>query len=84
MGKKKWELVFSIDKSRAIRNEDGLICIFTKPSRFTGQDERYERELSEVKANAKLIVQSPIMYKYILKQTKKGCKDAKQILATLQ
>ena len=43
----KWGCVFTSDKKRAIRNSGGSICVLTKPTRYSGQDERYEKDLEE-------------------------------------
>ena len=41
-------------------------------------------EVVHGEANAKLIAASPVMYNYIKTKADEGCKDAKQVLATLQ
>lgn len=41
---------------RGVREiKKGFVAFLPKPHRFTGQDKRYENELSEYKANAELI-----------------------------
>ena len=50
---------------RAVRGEGGIIAEMWKPLRYSGQDERYERELTETKANAQLMSKS----KELLKST---------------
>jgi hypothetical protein len=82
--KGEWKSTFGLRKNRGVRNEGGFICFLITPSRYTGQDERYEKEMEEYKANAKLIAKSPVMYDYITKKAKEGCEDAKYILATLK
>jgi hypothetical protein len=37
----------------------------------------------EILANAKLIAQSPNMFKYILRKANEGCEDAKRIVAAI-
>jgi hypothetical protein len=63
----EWYSVFTTDNKRAVRSSGGLICILTKPSRYPGQDERYERELEENKADQKLISASLNMLKALEK-----------------
>jgi len=57
--KGKWESTFNSIKERGVRNSGGFICFLPKPSHYSGQDERYERELKENKANAELIARAP-------------------------
>lgn len=57
--KSKWECIFTVDNRRAIRNENGIICVLTKPSRYTGQNDRYEKDLKENLKNQKLIAEAP-------------------------
>jgi len=56
--KGEWELTFSANKPKGVRNKDGYICFLPKPSHYPGQDNRYERELEKCKANAELIVEA--------------------------
>lgn len=58
----KWICVFTSNKSRAVRNKGGLIASIYKPNRYSGQDERYDKELEEARCNQKLIASSPVMY----------------------
>ncbi len=44
---------------RGVRTSAGYICFLPKPNHYTGQDERYEKEMNEYKANAKLIAAAP-------------------------
>ena len=60
-----WKSIFAIDKSRAVRNDAGLIATIYKPSRYPGQDERYEAEMEEAKANQKIIEEAPKMLAFI-------------------
>jgi len=60
--KGKWHTTFNTAKERGVRNEGGFICFLPKPSHYSGQDERYENELDECKANAKLISKAPEMH----------------------
>lgn len=55
----KWGCVFTSDKKRAIRNKGGLICILTHPSKYSGQDERYDFELEQMRADQRLIANAP-------------------------
>jgi len=57
--KGEWKSTFGLRKNRGVRNEGGFICFLITPSRYTGQDERYEKEMEEYKANAKLIAAAP-------------------------
>jgi len=57
----KWGCVFTSDKKRAVRNKGGIICVLTKPSKYSGQDERYERELEENLNDQRLIAASPLL-----------------------
>ena len=59
--KGEWYCFFSLDKIRAVRYGGGLICTLTKPTRYPEQDERYKKELEEVKANQRLISAAPDM-----------------------
>jgi len=59
--KGKWDCVFTSNKSRAVRNKDGIICTLYKPSRYSGQDERYEQELEENLNDQRLIATSPLL-----------------------
>ena len=61
----KWGCVFTSDKKRAVRNKGGLICILTEPSRFSGQDERYDNELQQMRANQRLISYAPEMFELL-------------------
>lgn len=54
-----WHDTFNVGKERGVRAEGGFICFLPRPSHYSGQDERYERELEEYKANAKLISKAP-------------------------
>ena len=57
----KWGCVFTSDKKRAIRNSGGIICVLTKPTRYLGQDERYEKDLEENLNDQRLIAASPLL-----------------------
>jgi len=59
--KGEWKSTFTSTKERGVRNPGGFICFLPKPSHYSGQDERYERELKETEANAKLIASAPEM-----------------------
>ncbi len=66
-----WKSVFTSNLSRAVRNEGGIICTLPKPSKYPGQDQRYDDELNEVAANQKLIEKAPAMLE-ILVELRKG------------
>lgn len=70
--KGEWIHTFNSSKERGVRTDRGFICFLPKPSHYDGQDERYENELDENKANAKLIASAPDLlealkdlYKYV-------------------
>jgi len=54
-----WKSAFRLNNERGVRNSGGFICFLPKPHRYSGQDERYENELKEYEANAKLIAAAP-------------------------
>ena len=54
-----WKSTFQLNNERGVRNSGGYICFLPKPHRYSGQDERYENELKEYEANAKLIAAAP-------------------------
>lgn len=45
-----------------VRNDGGYICLINKPSRYYGQNERYEKETTERQANAQLIAAAPQLF----------------------
>jgi len=55
----EWRKIFTSDMKRAIRNEGGIICTLIKPHKYSGQDERYDRELEENKATQALLHAAP-------------------------
>ena len=55
----KWGCVFTSDKKRAVRNKRGLICTLYHPSKYSGQDERYDTELEIMRADQRLISKAP-------------------------
>ena len=57
----KWGCVFTSDKKRAVRNKGGLICTLYHPSKYSGQDERYDAELEQMRADQRLIANAPEM-----------------------
>jgi len=57
--KEKWYSIFTSGNKRAVRSKGGIICELLKPFHYQGQEERYEHELEEVKANQKLIECAP-------------------------
>ncbi len=70
----KWGCVFTSNKKRAVRNKGGLICILTEPTRFSGQDERYDNELEQMRADQKLIANAPELLK-ALEELVMFCKE---------
>ena len=62
----KWGCVFTSDKKRAVRNKGGLICILTHPSKYSGQDERYDSELEQMRADQRLIANAPELLKALI------------------
>jgi hypothetical protein len=56
--KGEWYDTFD-NNERGVRNTGGFICFLPKPFHYPLQDERYEIELEENKANAKLISAAP-------------------------
>jgi hypothetical protein len=61
----EWKKIFASENRRAIRNSGGIIATFWKPSKYPGQDERYERELKETAANQLLCSKAPDMLKML-------------------
>ena len=62
----EWKPTFNSVKQRGVRAIGGFICVIPKPTHYEGQNQRYENELIEANANAKLIAQSPVMYTFIV------------------
>ena len=54
-----WWSTCQSDNRRAVRDKGGLICTLKRVTRFSEQEDRYEKELDECKANANLIVAAP-------------------------
>ena len=57
--KGEWKPTFNSVKERGVRAVGGFICLLPRPTHYEGQDQRYEDELIEYKANAKLIASAP-------------------------
>jgi hypothetical protein len=55
----EWITTYGSSTHRGVRTKSGFICFLPKPSHYIGQDERYEKEMEENKADAKLIAASP-------------------------
>jgi len=70
-----WRSTFGLRSERGVRNIDGFICFITKPSHYPDQDERYEREMTEYKDDARLIAASPDLLE--------ACKKAVDALRSL-
>lgn len=49
-----------------VRDRGGYICHITQPTHFQGQDERYEREVGERRANKNLIAAAPEQNKALI------------------
>lgn len=60
--KGEFKKVFTSNNERAVRYSGGVICWLFKPSRYSGQDERYEKELEEAKDNQELIHDAFVTY----------------------
>jgi hypothetical protein len=68
--KGEWYSAFTAKRERGVRTKGGYICFLPKPNHYSGQDDRYERELEENKANAKLIAAAPKMLEALIKISK--------------
>lgn len=62
----KWGCVFTSDKKRAVRNKGGIICTLYHPSKYSGQGERYDLELEQMRADQRLIANAPEMIKMLV------------------
>jgi len=62
----KWECIFTSDKKRAIRNKGGLICTLYHPHRYSGQYERYDSELEQMRSDQRLISNAPELIKMLV------------------
>ena len=74
--KGKWKCIFTSDLKRSIRSEGGILMTFWKPSKYSGQDERYEQELRETQANQLLCSKAPEMLE-MLKEIKNQIEDGR-------
>ncbi len=54
----KWTVIDRMGKAFGVRTESGFLCFMREISKYTGQNERYERELKENADNACLIAAS--------------------------
>lgn len=70
-----WEIIYEHRKAKGIRNAGGYLCFLKYISKWTGQQERYEKELAEAEANAKLFNAAPNLLK--------ACKAAEAEIALL-
>jgi len=61
-----WWTTHQSDNRRAVRDSGGLICTLKRVFRYPDQEERYEKELEEYKANAYLIAAAPEMERMLL------------------
>ncbi|WBS75664.1 hypothetical protein PF438_04050 [Elizabethkingia meningoseptica] len=65
--KGEWKLTFAEENKLAIRTSQGILMKFWKPDKYPGQDERYESELQETKANQILCSKAPEMLQMLNK-----------------
>ena len=57
-----WRVEYNtIGKVLGVRTDNGYLCFLTKPQHYSGQDERYEQEMEEYKADAYLMAAAPEM-----------------------
>lgn len=56
--KRGWRIQYATE-TVGIRDENGFICMMTKPRRYAGQDARFNEEMAEMQANARLIAAAP-------------------------
>lgn len=75
--KGNWIATYNSAKERGVRNEGGFICFLPKPNHYSGQDERYDKDMDENKANAKLIAAAPELLLAVsaCKSALKLCRD---------
>lgn len=52
------EVKINTSKEYGVRNSGGYLCFLPKPTHYQGQDERYEQEMAESKANTHLIAEA--------------------------
>ncbi|MYZ60744.1 hypothetical protein EH151_12690 [Elizabethkingia anophelis] len=64
--KGEWKLAFAEENKLAIRTSQGILMKFWKPDKYPGQDERYESELQETKANQILCSKAPEMLEMLM------------------
>ncbi|HQZ67729.1 MAG TPA: hypothetical protein PLY87_21715 [Planctomycetaceae bacterium] len=51
-------LVYEWGEPRGIRDDHGFICFFNPVAKFSGQEERYQRELDERRQTVEFILQA--------------------------
>jgi hypothetical protein len=68
--KEKWKCIFTSELKRAIRSEGGILMTFWKPTKYSGQDKRYDQELKETQANQLLCSKAPEMLEMLQKIVK--------------
>ncbi len=71
----KWEIVLENGKANrpyGIRTENGFICFMIDIFHYAGQEKRFQEELSENMANARLIAAAPDLLKAIENVTQDG------------
>jgi hypothetical protein len=73
-----WRPIFRttlIDSQRGygVRNDGGYLLFFREPHKYVDQEERYEKELAESRANAHLIASAPDMYEALKRIIVNGC-----------
>jgi len=81
-----WQYVEPLHGQKGVRNRGGFVCFMTPVSRFDGQDERYEKELSERLATAQMITSIPTMMRVIreLQAREKLAVDCLQEISEVQ
>ena len=74
--------------SYGVRNRGGYICELRHPSRYDGQQERYERERAERDGDARLIAAAPELFaalesaiKCMVEQTQNAATDEEIAMA---
>lgn len=51
-------LVYEHGEPHGIRDDHGFVCFFNPVTKFSGQEERYQRELDERRQTAEFILQA--------------------------
>jgi hypothetical protein len=56
-----WYRAEASDGRPALRNRVGIVCKFTRPHHYEGQDERFRQEMEEVEDTIKLVKSAPAL-----------------------